>query len=451
MNLLFGVVFCTFLAFIWIEYFRRIDIFENERKRLLILVFFLGIFSTFFVDLVHHFIAPYHLRLTGEWLNDFLYCFFVIGLTEEISKFLPFLFVLIFFRKHLNDPVDYIVYAAISAIGFACFENILYFIDHGFRVIAVRSVTALPSHIFDTTIFIYGFILYRFNPLKKDKLVVISYMFFAILSHGLYDFFLLGKLQFGYFCMLFYYLLLISIFVTILGNALNNSAFYSPKKFIDSKKLTEFMLLMYMLLWVLTTGFYISTSPDKIEMIGFFASMVWKDLFLVLVLIFRTSRFKIIPGRWNRIKLELPFSLQFREVYKGPPEPSNLKNYVTPALIRVKIKGETYNETYLNYFFGKNLIVQPVSRRYSFLKKRYKGILDLKLFLKDDEVFYVLIVFTELGTEYFYIKSKAKGRQRFGKYPIVALLKGPPLAEINEHHSIEDFKFLEWLVLKTTK
>jgi hypothetical protein len=323
--------------------------------------------------------------------------------------------------------------------------------DHGFKIIAMRSVTSLPSHIFNSVIFVYGLLLYRFRPGRKDKLIVVAFMFFAVLSHALYDFFLLGDIPGGFICMTIYYLLLISVFVTMLGNALNNSEHYSPKKFIDSRKLTEFMLILYAVLWGCTTVFYVVNVDSGVEVIRYLASMIWKDSFLILVLVFRITRFKIIPGRWNPVRLELPFSLQFKAVYTGPPTTQNLNNYILPNFVRIRIKGESYNETYLNYFFDKNIVVQPVSAKRSFLKQRYKGILDLKLFLKEDEVFYVLILFSEEGTEYFYIKSKSQGRQRFGKYPIVALLKGPPLAEINEHLGIEDFTFLEWVVLKTGK
>ncbi len=70
------------------------------------------------------------------------------------------------------------------------------------------------------------------------------------------------------------------------------------------------------------------------------------------------------------------------------------------------------------------------------------------MFLKGDESMYLLILYTENGTEYFYVKPKLEGRQRFGKRPIVALLRGPNLSEINEHYDTNDFTFIEWVVLK---
>ncbi|HEY1039271.1 MAG TPA: PrsW family glutamic-type intramembrane protease [Bacteroidia bacterium] len=455
MILFTGIFICVFLAFIWIEYFRRIDVFEFEKKWLLVLVFLLGLLSPYFVNFIRFlFLDDLQLQVNGDYLNDFIYCLFGVALVEEIAKFLPFLIVLMLFRKHLKETVDYLVYAALGAIGFACHENVLYFVNNGIEVIAARSVTSVPAHIFDSVIFVYGLMVYRFHPRRKDIWMVISFMAFAVLSHALYDFFLVSTIPFGYMFMLTYYMILISVFVGMLGNALNNSEHFNYKKFIDSKKVTAFMLYGYFLLFFLITIAFLSTHKDDSEgsdTIAYFASLLWKDLFIILVLVFRISRFKIIPGRWNKIRFEFPFTLRFREIFTGPPTTSNLRSYLTPNFIRIRIKGESYSETYLNYFFDRNIIVQPVIVRNSFLKKSYKGILDLKLFLKDDEVFYVLIIFSEEGTEYFYIKAKSKGRQRFGKNPIVALMKGPPLAEINEHHEIEDFKFLEWVVLKAIK
>jgi hypothetical protein len=168
----------------------------------------------------------------------------------------------------------------------------------------------------------------------------------------------------------------------------------------------------------------------------------------MLVLVFRICRIKIIPGRWNPIRPEMPFSITFRPILKGPLTPHNLRSFFVPKILKIEIKGERYSETYLNYFLNKNVFVQPVSSRKSFLKSRYKGILDLKMFLKGDESMYLLILYTENGTEYFYVKPKLEGRQRFGKRPIVALFRGPHLSEINEHYDTDDFTFIEWVVLK---
>ena len=42
-----------------------------------------------------------------------------------------------------------IVYASFVALGFACFENILYVSDSGIVTGLIRAVTAVPGHVCD--------------------------------------------------------------------------------------------------------------------------------------------------------------------------------------------------------------------------------------------------------------------------------------------------------------
>ena len=47
------------------------------------------------------------------------------GLSEEIIKIIPVLIILKT-TKFINEPIDYIIYSSISALGFAFIENIQY-------------------------------------------------------------------------------------------------------------------------------------------------------------------------------------------------------------------------------------------------------------------------------------------------------------------------------------
>lgn len=444
-----GILFCVFLAFIWLEYYRRSGMATNQSKVLLTSVFLLGILSVLFVDFFNYISnGLFEESISKDYSDDFVFAFFGVALVEELAKFLPVALCLLFFRKKCSDPIDYVLLAGFSSVGFACFENLRYFNEHGFVILAVRSVTAMPSHVIFSTIFIYGFMQFRFKDGAKDKIAIPAYMFLAIMTHAVYDFTLMLDVKFSYIITLVIYFLMISIFMTMLENAINNSQYFNMKRFIDSKKLTEFLLLNYTILLLFTLVFFAFKVTNSIEFINYFAGLIWKDVFIMLVLVFRICRVKIIPGRWNPIRPEMPFSVSFRPIFRGPLTPHNLRTFFIPKILKIEIKGERYSETYLNYFLNKDVFVQPVSSRKSFLKSRYKGILDLKMFLKSDESMYLLILYTENGTEYFYVKPKIEGRQRFGKRPIVALLRGPHLSEINEHYDTNDFTFLEWVVLK---
>ena len=111
----------------WLIYLKRIEIFDNEKLSNILLVLCLGSLSVLFVDLLSDFICVYcKFRLNGNVLNDFMYSVFAIGLIEESVKILPLLLFLKYTR-FVKEPVDYIIYASVSALGFAFIENMKYF------------------------------------------------------------------------------------------------------------------------------------------------------------------------------------------------------------------------------------------------------------------------------------------------------------------------------------
>ena len=62
--------------------------------------------------------------------EQFKQAFFVVGFSEELSKFL---IVLLFAQRHkeFNEPFDGIVYAVMVSMGFAATENIMYVMQSG--------------------------------------------------------------------------------------------------------------------------------------------------------------------------------------------------------------------------------------------------------------------------------------------------------------------------------
>jgi len=62
-------------------------VFEYEKKWLLVAVFFMGMFSPYFVHLVHFLLLDrIDFKLNGEYLNDFVYCFVGIALVEVRAR-----------------------------------------------------------------------------------------------------------------------------------------------------------------------------------------------------------------------------------------------------------------------------------------------------------------------------------------------------------------------------
>ncbi len=118
------------------------------------------------------------------------YSILVIGLTEESWKFL-FLRTFAYRKKNLREPYDGILYSVIIAMGFATAENILYTFKGGSSLAFMRMFTAVPAHA--TCAVMMGFFLGIGKFKKFSSLWMVAGLVIAVLTHGIYDFFLLQK------------------------------------------------------------------------------------------------------------------------------------------------------------------------------------------------------------------------------------------------------------------
>ena len=123
----------------------------------------------------------------NSMLISFFMAFFVVGLGEEMLKYL--VVVLYAFRKPcFNEPFDGIVYAVMVSLGFAAFENIFYVMEGGLSVAVLRMFTAVPMHAAFAVIMGYyiGLSKYYRGAARTEK--SLKGLFYAVLLHGLYDF-----------------------------------------------------------------------------------------------------------------------------------------------------------------------------------------------------------------------------------------------------------------------
>ena len=75
----------------------------------------------------------------------FIYCFCIIGVVEELGKFL--VCVIPTWRSdEFKHSYDAIVYAVSTSLGFAILENIFYVFGSGFAIGILRAFTAVPIH-----------------------------------------------------------------------------------------------------------------------------------------------------------------------------------------------------------------------------------------------------------------------------------------------------------------
>ncbi len=120
-------------------------------------------------------------------VRSFFMAFFVVGLGEELLKFLALIFVA-FPRKNFNEPFDGIVYSVMIGLGFASFENIMYVFEGGIGVAFMRTFTAVPMHAAMGVIMGYYVGKAKFQSGDRRTETAIIGLVCAVLFHGAYDF-----------------------------------------------------------------------------------------------------------------------------------------------------------------------------------------------------------------------------------------------------------------------
>jgi len=160
-------------AFFWLWWFYRKDRFDPEPRGLVLKVFFLGMLPFFPCAIVQLFIFNMFPALDGTSLlaiaaGNLL----VVGPTEEYGKYL---IVKRWALRHpaFNEPLDGIVYATASALGFAAIENFFYLLQHGPWLILLRGPISTLDHVLFAALWGYavGMASVQTDPHEASKLV----------------------------------------------------------------------------------------------------------------------------------------------------------------------------------------------------------------------------------------------------------------------------------------
>ncbi len=431
MILVLYVLIALFIAWIWVDYYRLIDIYDAEKLWYIIPTLVLGGLSVSIVLFVSGRIDTMAtVQLNGNFFNDFAFCVLRIGLIEEISKAIPFFIIFAIFKDEINEPIDVIAFFSFGALGFAAVENVMYFIKHDGQNIASRAILSSLGHIFFSTILAYGVVLNRFFYKENNLGRLAIFLFLAALAHGIYDFLLIYEYlaYIGAVIMVVFFLFTISIFTTILNNALNNSSYFTFSKVVDNERVVKTMLIYYGIVIIMQ-----SLVNSYINGLGYGVFSLFVSVFfpgvIIIISILRLSRFKLIPGRWDYIKLEMPFG--FRTNNGGT--------------IGIMVKGQDYNEASISAYFNVHSTLEPIANRTGYNANGHGAYILDKLFLENDEAFFE----TELTDEYgrmvkVYLKAKTGNTTKINKqYPIVAVLKATTEA-ITPESSANDFEMLGW-------
>lgn len=306
-QLLFSVLFSFSISFIWSDYIRKIDYFEPERKWHLLIVFLLSaaITSSLVVkvyQVAHSFGLPDF--PSSSALYDLFYCVFVIGGIEEAAKIIPVLLMIRYIPKAIDEPIDYIVYGSISALGFAFIENIDYIYGSKLYNIGGRALYASVAHMTFTSTICYGLMLNKFLKRKYGIRVVIIGVVLAMAGHGFYDFWLIHwDGAYGFITTVFF-LLTIQIWFRMKNNCMNLSMYYDRKLIPKNDELHHFLIVsLSMLLMAAYLVVFLMDGRSASE--DFLVEQIAAFGYLVFYLAFGLSRYKVYPNRLYKFSLPM--------------------------------------------------------------------------------------------------------------------------------------------------
>lgn len=203
MTLLVTITAVALGAGLWLWMLRTYDRIEPESVRHLLMVGVLGglvsvVVAAFFNEAVRSAMGIYAdvVREPGRIsLGQLaLLCLFV-GLNEELWK----AFVAILVTRHLgdlNEPIDAMIYAMTTALGFAAIENAIYAARFGNEVLLMRFLWPVPAHMAYAAVWGYGWSRWRFlRPKQSLTRVVAPFVFGAGLLHAVANFLLFQEMM----------------------------------------------------------------------------------------------------------------------------------------------------------------------------------------------------------------------------------------------------------------
>jgi protease PrsW len=166
----------------------------------------------------------------------------VAPFVEEGLKGLAVLMVFIFFHNEFDSILDGIIYAAITALGFAATENVLYIYQHGYldggwnglwQLVFIRDVVVAWQHPFFTSFTGIGLAIARLNRNVLVKIIAIPVGYsFSVFAHAFHNSFgsLIGGVEgfalgslldwFGWFVMGVFIIFMIARERSVLQNQL---------------------------------------------------------------------------------------------------------------------------------------------------------------------------------------------------------------------------------------
>jgi len=202
-------------SLVWLAFYLRKDA-HPEPNGMIVRIFLLGMLSAIPAIFIETFLEGFLSALPFSQIG-FLLVYFVLGiaLVEEFLKYLVVRFG-VFSNSALDEPLDFMLYMIIAALGFAAFENVIllfgliqtYLASDVFLVNAIRFVQAVLLHALASGLLGY-FLALSFLQKKHRGFLFILGLAFSTLLHGLFNFYIFTA---GGLSPLFLFLPLIPLF-----------------------------------------------------------------------------------------------------------------------------------------------------------------------------------------------------------------------------------------------
>lgn len=358
---LLGLISATLVFGIWYFYVRSLDFFDKEKIKFTIIIVLAGALITFFTfplsDAIHGLLGISFSENT--FYNLFVYCFLGIGVIEEFIKLIPVLFIL-YFTNEIDEPIDFIYYACLSALGFAFIENLIYFRELSGSIVIARAITSAVGHMVDSSIVIYGIILVFFNKPGSKFLTVLKYFLLGSFVHALYDYFIFEGLILFFIASFIFF---IQAWVIIINNAINNSKYFDYS--ISFKHdLVKFKIAEYLIYLLVFNYFINGLLVGKVEAnIQYVVSLSYGSL-LIIFYVSSISSFDLVKGYWRPVKFQ--FSRPNEEAFPGVRGVSTFRSFFTDNIItplnhvgkKIKLHCPRFNHDLLEIFrIGEGKIV----------------------------------------------------------------------------------------------
>jgi RsiW-degrading membrane proteinase PrsW (M82 family) len=170
----------------WLWYFYKQDVYEPEPLSLLVKMFFLGLVATVIAFTLED--------LIGLFVSGILFAALAAPVVEESAKFFM-VREFVYKKREFDEPMDGIVYATATALGFATLENVLYLLDQPYLSSLVvtgtiRAILSVPGHALFGVFWGYSLGIAKFRPPGKRSAIILGGLILGIAVHGLFNFLL---------------------------------------------------------------------------------------------------------------------------------------------------------------------------------------------------------------------------------------------------------------------